>query len=127
MASAEFPYKLFGIDDNRRALVELSSKYGCGVCGVTLGEAGSLIYAGGEFIESHAFRVPGGCKDTTGAGDAYRVGMIYGLLKGRSIEDAALFANATAALKCRAVGARTSLPTEPELIDFTSKRVQARY
>ena len=120
VASAEFPARLLGIDDHRRALPKMAARFGCGVCGVTLGAAGSLLYSGGEFIETRAFDVPGGCRDTTGAGDAYRVGMIYGLLKGRSIEDASLCANAVAALKCRAVGARTSLPTESELLEFTS-------
>ena len=99
----------------------MAEKYGCGITGVTLGVEGSLLYAGGQFIESPAHAVPGGCKDTTGAGDAYRVGIIYGLIKGLSIEEAARSANAVAALKCRAIGARTSLPTESELLDFVSK------
>ena len=62
--------------------------------------------------------VPGGCRDTTGAGDSYRVGLIYGLLHGASVEEAARMANAVAALKCRAVGARTSLPGRAELHDL---------
>jgi len=46
------------------------------------------------------------------------VGLIYGLLNNSSIEDAAQYANAVAALKCRAVGARTSLPNEKMLQQF---------
>jgi sugar/nucleoside kinase (ribokinase family) len=113
--SADFPKKLIGIDDHREALIKLSEKYGSGVTGVTLGEEGSLLYCGGEFVRTPGFAVPGGCKDTTGAGDAFRVGLIYGLLKGETVATAAQMANAVAALKCRAVGARTSLPTTPEL------------
>jgi len=119
IASAEFPAKLFGrAMGHADALREMSARYGCAVCGVTLGAAGSLIYSGAEFIETAGFTVPGVCRDTTGAGDAFRVGLIYGLLTGRSIEDAARCANAVAALKCREVGARTALPTESELITF---------
>ena len=113
--SSEFPVKLLGIVDKRMALTELRSRYGCGIIGVTLGESGSLLRCGDTFIETPGFIVPGGCKDTTGAGDAFRVGLIYGLLNGESVEDAARMANAVAALKCRAVGARTALPDVKEL------------
>jgi sulfofructose kinase len=119
IASAEFPSKLLGRPiGHREALSELARGYGCRVWGVTLGSAGSLLFCGGEFIETPGFVVPGVCRDTTGAGDAYRVGLIYGLLKGCTVEHAARFANAVAALKCREVGARTALPTEAALIKF---------
>lgn len=121
VASSEFPEKLTGIADKRQALITISEKYGCAVTGVTLGEQGSMLYCGGEFIETHGFAVPGGCKDTTGAGDSYRVGLLYGLLTGRSVEESARAANAVAALKCRSVGARTSLPAADELISFLKK------
>ena len=118
IASSEFPLRLLGIDDHRVALSEMARKFGCKICGVTLGEEGSLIYANEGFISSTGYEVPGGCRDTTGAGDAFRVGLIYGLLKDASVEDAARYANAVAALKCRAVGARTALPGSNELEEF---------
>ena len=118
IVSAEFPAKLLSIKDHRKALPEMARRYGSGICGITLGAAGSLLYTNGTFIETSGFEIPGGCHDTTGAGDAFRVGMIYGLLKGRSVEESATYANAVAALKCRAVGARTSLPDEAELLKF---------
>ena len=122
IVSAEFPAKIFSIDDHRIALPEMASRYGCAVCGVTLGAAGSLLYSEGNFVETPGFPVPGGCHDTTGAGDAFRVGVIYGLLKDRSIEESAIYANGVAALKCRAVGARKSLPAESELLEFVKAR-----
>lgn len=119
VASAEFPEKFLGISDPRSALLELHSRFGCGITGVTLGASGSLMLAGGDaFVESTGYEVPNGCKDTTGAGDAFRVGLIYGLLNGESIENAGRTANAVAALKCRQVGARTALPTNDELSDL---------
>jgi sulfofructose kinase len=121
IASAEFPRTLLGIDDTRRALVELQTRFGSGVVGVTLGEAGSLLLCNGEFIETGGFEVPGGCKDTTGAGDSFRVGLLFGLINGNSVEESARMANAVAALKCRAVGARTSLPDAEELDAFLKK------
>ena len=115
IASAEFPKKLLGIDDRKVALREMQRRFGCGIVGVTLGEEGSMVLCGETFVETRAFEVPGGCKDTTGAGDAFRVGLLYGVLKGESVEETARIANAVAALKCRRVGARTALPSEAEL------------
>lgn len=118
ISSAEFPEKLVGIRDREKSLREIKARFGCAIVGMTLGENGSLILCADEFVETKGFKVPNGCKDTTGAGDAFRVGFLYGLLKGESIEFAARAANAVAALKCRALGARTSLPAEKELLDF---------
>lgn len=115
IASADFPRKLIGIADVREALTAMRDRFGSPVIGVTLGDAGSLVLSGGTFIESGGFEVPGGCVDTTGAGDSYRAGLLYGLISGNSIEESVRIANAVAALKCRSVGARTSLPTLTEL------------
>ena len=118
ISSKEFPHRLTGIIDERASLIEIKARYGCAIVGMTLGERGSLVYQEGTFLESPAFAVPGGCRDTTGAGDAFHAGFIYGLLRGEEIESSLRLANATASLKCRALGARTSLPTETELTEF---------
>lgn len=115
IASEEFPAKLVGIVDKRDALREIKSRFGYKIVGTTLGERGSLILCEDQFIETQGFAVPNGCKDTTGAGDAFRVGFLYGLLTNESVETAAQMANAVAALKCRELGARTALPTKEEL------------
>ena len=115
VASADFPEKLFGHANMSEALREIKSIFGCKIVGVTLGEEGSLLLCNETFIETPGFAVPDGCKDTTGAGDAFRVGLLHGLLNGKNVEDSARMANAVAALKCRAVGARTSLPNVEEL------------
>ncbi|MBA2620500.1 MAG: carbohydrate kinase family protein [Acidobacteria bacterium] len=118
ISSAEFPEKLVGVKDRKDSLREINQRFGCAVVGMTLGEKGSLILCENEFIETDGFNVPDACRDTTGAGDAFRVGFLYGLLKGETIETAATMANAVAALKCRALGARTALPDESELLEF---------
>lgn len=115
ISSAEFPEKLLGISDRKIALGEINRRFGCPIVGMTLGANGSLILCENEFIETEGFEVPNGCKDTTGAGDAFRVGFLFGLLKGETVETSAKMANAVAALKCRAVGARTALPNRSEL------------
>jgi len=118
ICSAEFPEKLVGIEDKKQSLLEIKSRFGCSIVGMTLGEKGSLILCENEFIESNGFAVPNGCKDTTGAGDSFRAGFLYGLLSGETVEDAAQAANAVAALKCRRLGARTALPTNSELAEL---------
>lgn len=115
IASEEFPARLVGVRDKRQSLREIKSRYGCRIAGMTLGEKGSLLLCEDEFIETAGFAVPNGCKDTTGAGDAFRVGLLYGLLAGEAVETAAQMANAVAALKCRELGARTALPDVAEL------------
>lgn len=126
IASADFPKKLFGTANLRESLREIKLLFGCGVVGVTLGEKGSLLLCEDSFVETPGFAVPGGCKDTTGAGDAFRVGMLYGLLHGESVEQSARQANAVAALKCRTVGARTALPTVGELETILKKHRLAK-
>ncbi len=120
ISSAEFPERLVGIRDQKESLREIKSRFGCPIVGMTLGESGSLILCEDQFIETKGYAVPNGCKDTTGAGDAFRVGLLYGLLTGETVENAAKMANAIAALKCREVGARTALPNADELFDLIS-------
>jgi sulfofructose kinase len=118
IVGSEFPQKFLGVDDPRQALQILASKYANALLGVTLGARGSMLLCCGEFVETDGFTVPGGCKDTTGAGDAFRVGLLFGLLQGESVEESARIANSVAALKCGKLGARTALPTRNQLTSF---------
>lgn len=120
ITSKEFPRRVTGLTDEREALVEVKRRYGCPLTGMTLGERGAVLYHEGRFVETQAFDVPGGCRDTTGAGDAFHAGFLYGLLKGDEIEESLRLGCAVAALKCRKLGARTSLPDARELRDFVS-------
>jgi sulfofructose kinase len=118
IGSKEFPRRLTGITSARDALREVQARYGCAIVGMTLGAAGALAYCNGEFIESQGFAVPGGCRDTTGSGDAFHGGFLFGLLTGEDLETSLKLANAVAALKCRNLGARTALPNRDELTNF---------
>ena len=118
IGSKEFPRRVTGIDDERAALVELKNRFGCPVVGMTIGAAGAVIYCHGIFIESPGFKPPGACRDTTGAGDAFHGGLLYGLLTGADIETSLRLGNAVAAMKCSALGARTALPTKSQLQEF---------
>src|SRR5215211_1187126 len=115
IGSKEFPRRVTGITDARTALVELKARYGCALVGMTIGSAGAVVYGDGSFIESSGFEAPGGCRDTTGAGDAFHGGFLYGLLTGEDVETSLKLGNAVAAIKCSALGARTALPIKSEL------------
>ena len=118
IGSKEFPQRVTGIKDERAALIELHKRFGCAITGMTIGAAGAVAYCNGEFIDSPGFAAPGGCRDTTGAGDAFHGGFLYGLLTGADLETSLKLGNAVAAIKCSALGARTALPTQPELQIF---------
>jgi len=118
IGSKEFPRRVTGVAEPRAALIELHVRFGCAITGMTIGVAGAVLYCDGQFIESPGFAAPGGCKDTTGAGDAFHSGFLYGFLTGEDLETSLKFGNAVAAMKCSALGARTALPNEVELKNF---------
>jgi sugar/nucleoside kinase (ribokinase family) len=121
ITSSELPHRLTSITDLRRSILEMKSRFGCPIVGATLGAQGALVFCEGEFLESPSFPVPGGCRDTTGAGDAFHAGFIYAMLRGGDLEDSMRTANAVAALKCRELGGRAALPDQKELREFLSE------
>jgi sulfofructose kinase len=118
ITSAEFPHRLTGIADERASLVELKARYGCAIVGLTKGARGAVVLCEGQFLEAPACKVPQGCRDTTGAGDAFHGGFLFGLLTGEDLETSLRIGNAVAALKCGDLGARNALPYENELNEF---------
>jgi sugar/nucleoside kinase (ribokinase family) len=118
ISSKEFPRLLTGINDPQAALTEIKAKYGCALVGLTKGGRGATVLVQGKFLETPAFEVPGGCVDTTGAGDAFHGGFLYGLLQDEDIETSMKIGCAVAALNCRVLGARAGLPTRQELDAF---------
>ncbi len=49
--------------------------------------------------------------DITGAGDAFRAGIVHGTLRGWSLPETVRFASAVAALNCTALGACAAPPS----------------
>lgn len=56
--------------------------------------------------------------DTTGAGDSFRAGIIYGLLQGRAIEESISFASAVAALVCTSFPGVLNSPNLAQVLGF---------
>ncbi len=80
----------------------------------TLGERGSVGLAGNNSVVMvPAFSVT--VADTTGAGDVFHGAFLYALLHKQEMAAALTFANAAAALSCRAVGGHPGCPTLVEV------------
>lgn len=120
IAAEDFPRALSGITETTAALDALASRFprAAVVC-VTLGERGSLARCGGVEIRTPGF--PVSCVDSTGAGDMFRAGFIARWLQygeTAELEDVLRYANAAAALNCRALGARGAIPDAREVDDL---------
>jgi sulfofructose kinase len=75
---------------------------------ITLGVDGSIGLNDQGIVRQEAF--PVNAVDTTGAGDVYHGAYIYGVLQGWEMRECMRFAAATAALKCREIGAQSGIP-----------------
>src|SRR3984893_4896047 len=104
IASRDIPGRLTGEANLRVALRALQTRYGCRLTAATLGHEGVIAWDGLQFHYAAAFHVES--VDTTGAGDIFHAGFIYGLLQGWSLARQLDFACAAAALNCKTIGAR---------------------
>jgi sulfofructose kinase len=104
VASRDFPGRLTGESNLKTALREIQTRYGCVLTAATLGPDGVLAWDGDRFHYAPAYRVP--AVDTTGAGDIFHAGFIYGLSQGWALERQLDFSCAAAALNCMHEGAR---------------------
>jgi sulfofructose kinase len=104
IVSRDFPCRLMHEDDVERALRQMQRKFGCLLTAATLGPDGVVAWDGKELHSMPAYCVP--VVDTTGAGDIFHAGFIYGLMQGWELGRQLDFACAAAALNCMAVGAR---------------------
>jgi len=110
-----FPERFTGVSDLKEALIEIARRGPC-IAGVTLGKEGALAFYDDRFCHSPAYAVD--CCDTTGAGDVFHAAFIRSLFEGWDIARCLDFSNAVAALKCRELGGRASLPSFDETLKF---------
>jgi sulfofructose kinase len=104
VVSRDFPCRLMGENDLEKALRGMHRRHGCLLAAATLGQEGVLAWDGKQLHHVSAYNVP--VADTTGAGDIFHAGFIYGLLQDWPLKQQLDFACAAAALNCMAVGAR---------------------
>lgn len=99
-----------------KSAIEKLQGYCKGTIVITEGTKGSLGFENGTYIKQAAYKVK--TIDRTGAGDAFHVGYIYGLLNNCSLKERLHLGSAVAALKCMQPGARTGLPNKSMLNRF---------
>lgn len=104
VTSRDFPIRLMRESNLEFALQMMQRRFGSRIAAATLGEDGVLAWDGEQFHHAPAFRVP--VVDTTGAGDIFHAGFIYGMLQQWPLQRQLDFACAAAALNCTQVGAR---------------------
>jgi sulfofructose kinase len=107
VTSSRFPGLYTGISDREKAFLELQKQTRGFVC-TTLGHSGAMAWVDGEIFYAEGFNIK--AVDTTGAGDVFHGGFIYGLLQSWEVEKMLRFANAVAALKCLDLGGRRGIP-----------------
>jgi ribokinase len=86
---------------------------GVKIIAVKLGDKGCYVADGEEKHTINAFKVK--AVDTTGAGDAFNAGFLYGLINGKSIAECGRLGNFVASRCVMTMGARAGLPFEKDL------------
>ncbi|MFP5226616.1 MAG: carbohydrate kinase family protein [Acidobacteriota bacterium] len=134
IVSRDIPTLLTGNSDLFEALAAVQKRFGCRLTAATLGHEGVLACVGGAFCHRSAYQVD--VVDTTGAGDVFHAGFIYGLLQDWCLAQTLDFACAAAALNCTGTGARGGIQPLPvvekliasgsrhpsEFVDLAAKR-----
>jgi sulfofructose kinase len=118
IVSRDFPCRLMGDSNLERALRLMQGHFGCRLAAATLGQDGVLAWDGKQLLHRSAYQVP--VVDTTGAGDIFHAGFIYGLLQDWPLERQLDFSCAAAAMNCMASGARGGIQTVEAIEELRS-------
>jgi ribokinase len=116
IASEAFAASLLDKDADPEGCLYVLRDMGPETVVITRGTRGSVGLSGGKVVRQQAFPVP--AVDTTGAGDVFHGGYIYGHLQGWEIKDCMRFAAAAAALKCTQMGAQAGIPNRAAVDQF---------
>jgi sugar/nucleoside kinase (ribokinase family) len=123
IVSRDFPCRLMEDSNLESALRRMQLRFGCRLTAATLGEEGVLAWDGKQLHHRAAYRVP--VVDTTGAGDIFHAGFIYGLLREWPLDRQLDFSCAAAAINCMASGARGGIQSVQAIEDLMA--TTARY
>lgn len=116
IVSRDIPGRLMKEPDLEIALRQMQRRYGCRLTAATLGHDGVAAWDGRQLHHVSAYRVA--VVDTTGAGDIFHAGFIYGLLQNWPLERRLDFACAAAAMNCMATGARGGIQPIETIEEF---------
>jgi sugar/nucleoside kinase (ribokinase family) len=94
----------------------------CDIAVIKVGKEGSMIKRGEEIIKIGT--IPVKCIDTTGAGDLYASGFLYGYAKGLSLEKCGIFGSVLAGHVIEIVGARMDKPRWGKIIKLLDESIK---
>jgi sugar/nucleoside kinase (ribokinase family) len=106
---------------------ELCLEQGCHIVAITLGEgkrltgnkkAAAVCYIkddSNEYLVESASQIKVPAIDTTGAGDAFSSGFLYGLIKGKGLKECGRLGDIVAQFSITKIGARQGLPNSVQL------------
>jgi sugar/nucleoside kinase (ribokinase family) len=83
---------------------------------VKLGARGAIARHGSEIVQADS--IPVNVVDTTGAGDSFDAGFLYGYLTGRSLSKSLQLACVCGSLSTRAAGGTGAQATWPEALEY---------
>jgi adenosine kinase len=106
-------YEARVVEDKTGRKVEEIAR-GIGAVVVTRGAEGSSVYADGGRIDVPAVR-PDALVDPTGCGDAYRAGLLYGMVRDWGWERSARLASVMGSIKIARRGGQNHRPTRDEI------------
>ena len=92
---------------------DLMIEMGVKIVAVKLGSKGCYVTDGREKLRIEPFNVK--VVDTTGAGDAFCAGFLYGLIHGKSLYECGYLGNFVASRSVMKMGARAGLPYAKDL------------
>jgi len=98
-------------DDIEEGARKLAEKAGMAV--IKLGKTGAMAVRDGERFFAPAYNVQ--AVDTTGAGDSFNAGFVYGFLQGLPMEECLKCGNGCGALSVTKLGGNTGFPFRAEL------------
>lgn len=107
--------EICGTEDEKE-IVSFLKKRGVKNVIVKLGAKGCYVDAFGKQYYQSAYKVP--VVDTTGAGDSFVAGILYGLNQGWEIEKVTRFASAVGAHCIQQLGATSGVPSYNEVLNF---------
>jgi len=93
---------------------------GIDLVAIKLGKKGSIVANSGKQIFCPSFNVD--AVDTTGAGDSFSAGLLYGWINGWDLSACGVFANALGALAASTYGAGFSLPMRSKMVQFLQSK-----
>lgn len=111
--------ELFGLSDPQAAAAHLLS-LGVKLAAIKLGEQGCFVTDGKDSCFYPAFKID--VADTTGAGDSFTAGLLFGWTHDLSLPASAVLASALGALAATVYGAGLSLPGRHAVLEFLKAR-----